>query len=226
MQDKDKIYSFELTYDDAPMPFIIKPIEEIDKIFGDICDNPHRHNYYTIIWFLTATGKLVIDFKEYPILPNHIFFIGPRQVHQLITDPKPTGFVIIFTSEFLDKNSIRKDFIANLGLFQKSDETPPLPLTNKMVYTLKPFADKMLSAFQTKNDMFLETCGAYLKLFLIECNGQCSLFPDSHMQTIEMGKTLVNNFKALVEKHYSKWHQVKYYADALNVTPNYLYEVV
>lgn len=226
MSEKDKIYSLDLMYNDAPMPFVIKTMEEIDEQAGGIADNPHRHNYYTVVWPLTATGKHIIDFKEYPILPHHLFFVSPDQVHQIITDPKPTGYVILFTPEFLEKNSIRKDFIADLKLFKKSDDTPPLPLTEKMIGMLKLFADQMLSAFHSENDMFLETIGAYLKLFLIECNSSCSLFPNSNTQTIEVGKTLVTNFKASVEKNYTKWHQVKYYADVLNVTPNYLNEVI
>ncbi|NWJ51396.1 MAG: helix-turn-helix domain-containing protein [Bacteroidetes bacterium] len=226
MPDKNKIYNLDLIYDDTPMPFVIKTMEEIDKQLGGIADNPHRHNYYTVIWSLKATGKHIIDFREYPILPNHVFFVSPGQVHQIITDVNPTGYVILFTSEFLERNSIRKDFISNLKLFKSSDETPPLPLTDKMADTLKPFTDKMLTAFHSKTDMFFDIIGAYLKLFLIECNGQCSLFRDSNTQTIEVGKTLVNNFKTLVEKNYSRWHQVKYYADTLNVTPNYLNEVI
>ena len=74
--------------------------------------------------------------------------------------------------------------------------------------------------------MYLETIGAYLKLFLIECNGHCSLFPGTNTQTIEVEKTIVKSFKTIVEKNYIRSHQVKYYADSLNVTPNYLNEVI
>lgn len=226
MPARDKIYSLDLMYNGVPTPFVIKTMEQVDKQLGGIADDPHRHNYYTVIWSITATGRHVIDFKEYDIIPNHIFFVSPEQVHQVITDPNPTGYVILFTPEFLEKNSIREDFIANLKLFQKSDETPPLPLTDRMIGTLSMFANQMLSAFQSDNDMRFESIGAYLKLFLIECNTHCSLFPGSNTQTIEVGKTLVKQFKAEVEKHYQMWHQVKDYAEALNVTPNYLNEVI
>ena len=174
----------------------------------------------------TATGKHVIDFKEYPILPNHVFFVSPEQVHQIITDPRPTGYVILFTPEFLEKNSIREDFIANLKLFQKCDETPPLPLTDQMVDTLRLFADQMQSLFHSDNELRFEAIGAYLKLFLIECNNHCSLYPEGNTQRIEVGKTLVKNFKEIVEKHYTEWHQVKNYAEVLYVSPNYLNEVI
>jgi AraC-like DNA-binding protein len=226
MQDTNKINSLDLLYNGTPMPFVIKTMEEIDEQLGGIADKPHRHNYYTIIWSFTATGKHIIDFKEYPILPQHIFFVSPHQVHQVITNPAPTGYVVLFTPEFLEKNSIRNDFIANLKLFQNSDETPPLQLNDTMASSLKHFADQMFSAFHGQHDMFLETIGAYLKLFIIECNGHCTLTPSSNTQSVEVGKTLVKNFKAIVEKHYMNWHQVKDYADALNVTPNYLNEVI
>jgi len=226
LQDKEKIYSYNLVYNGAPMPFVIKTMEEIDEEAGGIADNPHRHNYYTIIWSITATGKHIIDFNEYNIESYSIFFVSPDQVHQIITDPKPTGYVILFTPEFLEKNSIRNDFIANLKLFKKSDETPPLQPSAHMIKTLEPFAEQMLDAFHNKGDMYMESIGAYLKLFLIECNGHCSLFPGSNTQIIEVGKTIVKNFKTIVEQNYNRSHQVKFYADSLNVTPNYLNEVI
>ena len=226
MAGQNKIYSLDLKYNDVPMPFVIKTMEEIDEQLGGIADTPHRHNYYTVIWPVTATGKHIIDFREYPILPDHLFFVSPEQVHQIITDPHPTGFVILFTPEFLDKNSIREDFISNLRLFRKSDETPPLPLGETMRSNLRPFVQRMLAEFHSGSDMRFEIIGAYLKLFLIECNGHCSLFPDSNTQNAEVGKNLVRTFKETVEKNFMSWHQVKYYADTLNVTPNYLNEVI
>jgi AraC family transcriptional regulator, transcriptional activator of pobA len=226
MPEKEKIYNIDLLYNGKPAPFVIKTIEEIDEAAGGIADKPHRHNYYTIIWPFSATGKHIIDFREYPILKDNIFFVSPWQVHQVIPDPHPTGYVILFTPEFLEKNSIRNDFISNLKLFRDSDETPPLPVDEKMAARLKVFVDNMRTAFDSQADMYLETAGAYLKLFLIECNGHCSLYPDSNLQKIEVSKNLVMNFKELVEKHHRKWHQVKNYAEALNVTPNYLNEVI
>ncbi|MEI6696410.1 MAG: helix-turn-helix transcriptional regulator [Bacteroidota bacterium] len=226
MSDLNKIDKHELMYNDIPMPFVIKTIEEIDEFLGGIADKPHRHNYYTVIWSVNSRGKHIVDFKEYPILPQHIFFVSPEQVHQIITDPNPTGYVLLFTPEFLEKNSIQSDFIANLKLFQKNGESDALSLSDNMAVKLKIFADQMIAAFHSKNDLFLDIIGAYLKLFLIECNGHCSLSIDTNTQSVEVGKTLVRNFKTIVEKHFSKWHQVKDYADALNVTPNYLNEVI
>jgi AraC-like DNA-binding protein len=223
---KEKIYSLDLIYAGAPASFVMRSMEEIEREQGGFSDDPHRHNFYSVIWSFSATGKHIIDFHEYAIVPRSIFFVSPWQVHQVITDPGPKGLVILFTPEFLQKNSIREDFISNLRLFRDSDETPPLPLNETASSKLLGYADAMNNAFESSDEMKYETIGAYLKLFLIECNGLCSLFPDSNTQSIEVGRTLVQRFKTLVEQHFPEWHQVQDYAKELNVSPGYLNEVI
>ena len=78
-----KIYSLELIDQGIPASFVIKTMEEIADRQQGIADDPHRHNYYTVIWPFNGSGIHVVDFNEYPILPHHIFFVSPRQVHQL-----------------------------------------------------------------------------------------------------------------------------------------------
>ncbi len=34
MPNKEKIYNFDLLYNNSPMPFVIKTMEEIDRAFG------------------------------------------------------------------------------------------------------------------------------------------------------------------------------------------------
>jgi AraC family transcriptional regulator, transcriptional activator of pobA len=223
---KDKIYSIDLKYNDFPASFVIKTLEDLDQDGGGIVESPHRHNYFTVLWSCNTTGRHIIDFKEYPIEPQHVFFVSPWQVHQVIADPSPEGVLILFTLEFLQKNSIKEDFINNLKLFRDSDETPPLPVPMQMQPKLDQFVKEMMAAFHSTDAMKFETIGAYLKLFLIECNGHCSLFPDTNTQNLEVGRSLVRRFKALVEDHFHEWHQVQEFANELNVSPNYLNEVI
>ena len=84
----------------------------------------------------------------------------------------------------------------------------------------------MLQTYQTDNNMKFDALGAWLKLFLLECITHYSLSSDPNPQSAEVGKMMVRSFKEAVEKHFHQWHQVKEYADALHVTPNYLNEVI
>lgn len=221
-----KIYSLELLDDGVPASFMIKTMEEIADRQQGIADDPHRHNYYSVIWPFSGSGRHVIDFNEYPILPNHIFFVSPRQVHQIISGPETTGLVILFTPEFLMKNSIQENFISNIRLFRDSTETPALSMTEPILKNILQFASAIKEAYTSEQELKYETIGAYLKLFLIECNGHCSLIPDTNTQNAEVGKSIVQRFKNLVEARFQQWHQVKDYAGALNVSPNYLNEVI
>ncbi|MCX6284972.1 MAG: helix-turn-helix transcriptional regulator [Bacteroidetes bacterium] len=223
---QNKIYSLELLDNDIPASFVLRTMEEIADRQNGIADEPHRHNYYSVIWPFSGSGRHVIDFREYPILPHHIFFVSPTQVHQIISTPDITGLVILFTPEFLMKNSIREDFISNLRLFRDSSDTPALPFSDPRLQNILFFADRIKEAYASEQEMKYETIGAYLKLFLIECNAHCSLFPDTNTQNIEVGKSMVQRFKNLVETRFHQWHQVKEYAGALHVSPNYLNEVI
>jgi AraC family transcriptional activator of pobA len=216
------IYNVDLMYEGHPASFVIRTMEHMDGVVED----PHRHNYYTLIWIISGTGKHIIDFREYAFEPDSIFFVSPEQVHQLIIETHPTGYIILFSCEFLEKYSIRSDFISNLRLFRSVDDTPPLPVGSPMKERLLLFCQNMFEAFHSSHEMRYETMGAYLKLFLIECNTHCSLKPETNPQNIEVGRTLVRNFKNLVERHFREWHQVKDYASDLNVTPSYLNEVI
>ncbi|MFN8206918.1 MAG: AraC family transcriptional regulator [Bacteroidales bacterium] len=222
----DIIHSLDLMHEGRPASFVIKTMEDVDRQQGGITDSPHRHNYYTVIHSYTATGKHIIDFKEYALEPDQVYFVSPQQVHQVLANPSPTGIVILFTPEFLEKNSIQEDFISNIRLFRSCTDSPPLPVEEPMKTRLINFSAEMLDAFHSDNRMRIETIGAYLKLFLIECNTHCSLKPSGNTQKIEVEKSMVKNFKELVDSHFHEWHQVKDYASALNVTPGYLNDVI
>lgn len=225
------IETLELLYNDTPLDLVFTTMEAVDQELGGIADVPHMHNYYTVIWPVNASGKHLIDFKEYPIKDDHVFFVSPGQVHQVIADPNPVGYVILFTTDFLQKNSINKEFISDLNLFVKSTETPPLYINISVAARLKFLAEEMKSAFENyisgnNKSIMMEKAGACLKLFLIECNTNCSGLNIQNIQSYEVEKSLIKQFKELLELNFKIEHSVAGYASMLNVTPNYLNEVI
>lgn len=123
-----RIYNVDLFYKGSPASFVIQTMEAIDRELEGEPDTPHRHNYHTLIWPYSGKGKHIIDFREYQIEPDHIFFVSPHQVHQVMVEDHPKGVVIQFTCTFLQKYGISEDFISNLRVFRNSDENPPLPV--------------------------------------------------------------------------------------------------
>jgi AraC-like DNA-binding protein len=197
-------------------------MEEIHANIGNTPDIPHRHDYYTVLWAKNVCGLHYIDYVEYPIKPKSIFFVNPGQVHQVVTFGKPEGVVIMFTRDFLHQNMISEEFLINLGLFSDSDATPPLEVNDTFSSKLEIIVNNIKQVFRGNNPFRGDLLGAYLKVFLIECNNIAPIPEIENLQTFESGKNILKQFKALVEKYYKEWHKVSEYATNLNISPDYL----
>lgn len=226
IQNTHPIPSLDLMHNNQKVSFAFRTMEEIYERIGNTPDVPHRHEYFTILWAKKVCGQHFIDYKEYLIRPNYIFFVNPGQVHQVITYGYPEGFVIMFTNEFLHQNQISEDFISNLGLFSCSSTTPPLQITNEAATELNTIVENIKSAFYDNSFYRSEKLGAYLKLFLIECNKYAPEPETENTQTIQSGRVILKDFRALVEKNFSRWHKVSDYAGQLNISSDYLNNVI
>ena len=147
------INNINLEYNGSPASFVIQTIESLNGEMDNSSGEPHRHNYFTVIWPFSGSGNHMVDFREYDIQPHQIFFVSPEQVHHINIKTPVTGYLIRFTCEFLETYSIRQDFITNLRLFRTCDDTPPLPVSDSMKEHLLMFCKNMLLAFQSSEEM-------------------------------------------------------------------------
>ncbi|PWJ44611.1 AraC family transcriptional regulator [Sediminitomix flava] len=224
---KDLIQKYELTDNEAhDVPFLLKSMQEIEARNGYKADKPHRHEYYTILWTQKGKGTHLIDFESYQMAPNFIFFVSPHQVHQVVAEQGMQGYVLTFSQEFIQLNGISEHFISHLKIFRNSNENPPLEIDEEKAQKLQFFIDEMLQLQIHANEFNYAALGAYLKLFLIECNQSCNLTIDNSNTSLVKGKELVQQFKNLLEVHFSKEHKVQFYAEQMFITAKYLNEVL
>lgn len=205
--------------------FRISRMEDIWEVRGGKVDDPHRHDYYTVLLIKHAGGKHVVDFHSYDLQPLQLFFISPGQVHQVVESEKSVGYAILFSAQFLIENNIPFYFIEDLALFRDYGDSPPLNLNTVEFQELSLFAEAMLNAVESDLKFKDQALSAYLKLLLIRSNNLCTLSIDNP-QKQEAGNTLLKNFKELVNEQHMNWKQTSDYANALNVTPDHLNRVV
>ncbi len=201
--------------------FGISKMEDIyTKRNGEV-DEPHRHNYYTVLIVNKAKGLHKIDFNIYELANQQIFFVAPGQVHQVIETKKSYGFAMTFSNQFLVENSIPLSFIDSLNLFQNYGQSPPLLPIDEQFDTIESFAENIFCLFNSDAIMKDLSIGAFLKLLLIECNNICAINPiESDIDTT--GDNLIRAFKKAVESNYKKEHSTTYYANGLYITPDHL----
>ena len=210
---------------DGSQDFGISKMEDIYKKRDGKPDTPHRHDFYTILIVKNGKGRHTIDFKNYELSSNQIYFIGPGQVHQLTEELPTQGYSIVFSSQFLAMNQILVDFIEDINLFNDFGSTPPLELSKAEMAKIDRYAMDIMEFMNSGHAYNYDAIGALLKLILISCHHLCSL-NQLDVQTMESGGSLVRNFKQLVNQNYKEWHHASAYADALNITPDHLNRVV
>jgi len=205
--------------------FGISRMEDIyTKRSGEI-DEPHRHNYYTVLIVNKAKGLHKIDFNAHALTNHQIFFVAPGQVHQVMESEKSFGFAMTFSNQFLIENSIPLSFIDSLNLFQNYGQSPPLNPPKEQFDIIEDFANNIFKLFHSDNNMKSLSIGSFLKLLLIECNNICAINPiESDVDTT--GDNLIRTFKKAVDKDYKKEHSTTYYANGLNITPDHLNRTV
>lgn len=207
------------------LSFGISKMEDIYvKRHGKV-DEPHRHNYYTVLIVKQAKGEHKIDFTTYELGNHQIFFVAPGQVHQVIETEKSYGYSMVFSNQFLVENSIPLSFIDSLNLFQNYGQSPPLLPGEKQFNVIADFAKRIYELFNSQTNMKNLSIGSFLKLLLIECNNICSINPiESDIDT--SGDNLIRAFKKEVNNHYKEEHSTSFYANLLYITPDHLNRTV
>ncbi|MGE0076396.1 MAG: helix-turn-helix domain-containing protein [Bacteroidales bacterium] len=112
------------------IPDLEEPIGYYVGIFEDTPDTniewPHRHGFFSFVWFTKGHGINVIDFDEYDILPNRIFTTNAKQIHNWNYSVDSCGYYLVldehlakqlkidFTSPFVDLNTNDIGFIEEI----------------------------------------------------------------------------------------------------------------
>lgn len=185
----------------------------------NVCHNPlvevahsHRHSFFAIFWIHSGNGKHLIDFEEYDMCKDRIFFVRPEQVHFMKFDSSVTFSTIQFSEEYIIPYmpNIEENFsLNNISTYMDitKDENNRLAILFKMLqneyHSVIPEKELMIS-----HEILL------LLIELKRIGGACN-------NTDNLPNSLVE-FSHLLNTRYKDYHTVKEYANELNITSNYL----
>lgn len=217
----DNIKTYKKVNEKEANSFRISKMEEHYQHFLGEPDIPHRHDYYTVILVKEAEGTHTIDFNEYSLQNQQVFFVAPGQVHQIIEKKESKGYSMLFSSQFLVENNIPLCFLEDLNLFYNYGQNPPISLNNEDLKQLLFYCESIENYHSSNQKFKQDAIGAFIKLFLIFCHHLVTNSSDN-LQQIEAGNTILKGFKELVEHNYKTWHSTTQYANELNITPDHL----
>ncbi|MEM9325381.1 MAG: AraC family transcriptional regulator [Bacteroidota bacterium] len=216
------ISQYEFKRDDKAAGSIkLDTMESIYDASDGATDAPHRHEYFTVLWVQEGEGTHLIDFNEYALGKDQVFFVAPGQIHQVQTTRRPRGWVMTFHPDFLIESGIDSGFMTKINLFRQYSDSPPIELIAHE--RLVKIMDLLRDCFQDESPYKSEALGATLQLFLIECLRQAR---DREPVEDEAKSCVLIDFKNAVDRDFAARHKVSEYAEQLFITPKHLNEVI
>ena len=171
--------------------------EAFENIEDSNIEWPHRHSFYSIVWFTEGTGINVIDFSEFEIIPNRVFKINPKQVHNWNYSENSKGYVITFEASLAKELNI--DFKSSFYDIPDEDAL----FFREIVLRLISESNKKDKLGQNNSELAI----AYL----------CSLLAKNEIcQTVT--NQIIIDFKSLICNDYSISKTITQYADCLNIS--------
>nr|BFF38499.1 AraC family transcriptional regulator [Tenacibaculum mesophilum] len=174
----------------------------------------HRRDFCSIIFLESQQdGEMHINQDKHSRLKDVLFFQSPQHIFSFVRGEAMKGFLLFFTPDFLLPHV--KDIVLKYTFFSS--------LQNNIFQLNKKEKASVISLFKNiLNEKGNSEICKHLILALLE---KSKLIQQKHLRlekAIHSEYQLVNNFKRLVGNHFIEHKSVSYYAEKLNMTPNYL----
>ena len=189
---------------------IYKNEEELEKSF------PHRHSFYVICLIRNGSGIHVIDFEEFDVRQNRLFIISPLQVHFWKLNSNTNISLVQFSEQILNFNNESVSHLLS-ALMINSNYLDLSEVQAKEVFTI---AQKLETETKTTDHFSDDIIRGYLIVLCRMIERMGNIQNDNSMLSRKESK--MRMFTNLIDTGFGQHKSVSYYAEELNITPNYL----
>ena len=185
---------------------------------------PHRHDFYQLLWLDEGGGQLVSDLERVPFTGQSLAFFAPGRLHAWKHAVEPRGIMFGFTPEFFHTNSDCPGLLGRLQFLH--DATHPL-----MTFS----AERAKEMSRWFNQLYIEAARnlpgrddivrALITIILSKARQQNELEPVSEsVRALEspVSGSLTQRFRLALEQHFPKLLKVSEYARLLHVSRTHL----
>ncbi|WP_207532281.1 helix-turn-helix domain-containing protein [Desertivirga arenae] len=187
-------------------------VTRLHKDLNNLSVVPHRHDHYEMMIVTEGNGTHSINFKNYYIKPNRVYFIHPGQVH-IIEPFERSGWLILFGEELFKRFLNIHPHEDEYGLLDSYTHNPFVDLhagLNKIFSLLIEQLNTELSDPKQDVDILLH----YVSLLLLHAN-RTQIVQHPQIQLPARNKLLFHKLKQLIEANFKQEHLAAFYASAL-----------
>ena len=198
---------------------------EIQKINLDIycaANKTERSDHYKIYWIEDGSGTYDIDFKEFEINGSGIFCVSPGQMFSVKTEKVKTAYQISFDKEFYCVEAHGKEIACNGLIFNNVHRATGISIEPSEAPVFKSLIDNIISELKSPGNAHRDMIETYLRMFLIHTLRLLDLQELKKDSETHQQNKLVQDFIALVDKHFRTKHSASDYAKELFISPKSL----
>ncbi len=203
----------------AKAGIIIVNMEDREIEEHDI-SKPHRDNHCQLMFALSGTFKLNIDFENVEFTAPALLCVFPEEVHHIIAVENPKGWMISFDPSLASKeilqlleNKIENPFL----LQQESNFFQQLSILMDLIEKIQ---------LENKNNYIQKSIhsllNALLYLIAAELVSNISVDKEKENRSIIIKETFIK----LTKEHFKTWKQPAQYAAALSISVAHLNDTV
>ncbi|MEZ9157929.1 helix-turn-helix domain-containing protein [Vibrio lentus] len=192
---------------------------ELSKNDDDAFLEPHRHEYWELVWCVDNLGSQSIDFVDYDNKVGRIFTIAPGQVHrsELVGE---NARLLVFTPGFVKTNHRNTQLVDTVFAMHQS-RPPYLDCSEEGNRYLLPIFTMIKEECEREDndwDLVESLVNSFLR-YILRFATQSSLKG-------EVRDSRVNKVVDLIEQHYTTHKHCEFYAQALSITNKRINEIV
>lgn len=203
-------------------------VEHLPDLLGtneiDDC-SPHLHSFYEILWFQEGNGQHTVDFVDYEVRPNTIFFLSPGQIHnfdeQADGDKTHCGYkgvAIKMCTDFMRDQDGANNTILKYNAFHTFDTAPFYHIDKETAEELAYLVQQMeIESHLSGQFGNIDVLKSLLRIFLVKIQRHGTQESTLQLDKMKPSHQLFVQFRGLVEQEFTRMHTVQEYADRLNV---------
>lgn len=185
-------------------------------------DSPHVHSFYEILWFQEGSGHHTVDFVEYSVKPNTIFFLSPGQIHHFdpgVDKKSYRGVVVKMCTDFLRDDECGGNAMLKYNAFHTFDTAPYVCVDGEGARELGALVSMIEEETSANRGRFgnVEILKSLLRIFLVKIQRCGTQEGGTHIDNRKASHLLFIQFRQMVEREFRTLHTVQEYADRLNV---------
>ena len=182
----------------------------------------HSHQFYLILWIKKGSGIHSINFKDYPLKDNQIFFLAPGDVHRgncMNGEIEQIG--IPFRDELLKLLPLNVADWIRLEIFNNIGDAPNAIIDTGTAETLNKWIEQ-LKDLLTDSDKDTDYCAAATLSVILKLLKKRALWNNKFMTFPPKKLEILYKFRKSINDNLKKTHSPASYSEKIGVAESKL----